>query len=181
MPPQAKRFDRGGAAASQIAGDQYSELIVDQLVEERDRKTSLEQRAAAVITTSGAIVTVVFGFTSLVKGNGELHVSSTGLLELVVAAFLLLMAVTLALIIGLPRDYLEVDEKDLRQMVDKDYWINPQAVEARRRIAEVNVDILTSARGFNADKARFLFAAVALEVLGIVSLAFSLMTVALAA
>jgi hypothetical protein len=47
------------------AGDAYTALIIEQLAEERSRKTSLEQRGISVITSSGALVTLLFGLAAL--------------------------------------------------------------------------------------------------------------------
>jgi hypothetical protein len=173
------RPGEGDTPTADFAGEFYSKLIEDQLAEERARKASLEQRAGGVITTSGAVVTLVFGFTAVVKGSTALHIPDTARLELLVAVVLLLIAVAMALVIGLPRTYLEVEKEGLDQMVTENAWINPEAVEARRTTAEANVGIILSARGVNATKATLLSAAFVLEVLGIVSLALSAMAILL--
>jgi choline-glycine betaine transporter len=172
-PPDARQ------TVANIAGDYYSKLVDAQLVEERSRKASLEQRAGGVITTSGAVVTLIFAFTSLIKGSNVSHVPDAARIELMAALAFLLMAVVLALVIGFPRKYEEVDEASLKDHVAKSEWMNSDVAEAHRLMAEVIVGIITTARGYNDDKANLLFWAVALEVVGIVALALSAMSVAL--
>jgi hypothetical protein len=63
----------GDAKASEI----YAAVIDHELEQERERATSLEQRAIAVVTSSGVLVTLVFGFGTLIKGQGGLNFSLT--------------------------------------------------------------------------------------------------------
>jgi hypothetical protein len=44
-------------------------IIENELRQARDRAASLEQRAMAAITTSGVLVSLVFGFGTLIKGK----------------------------------------------------------------------------------------------------------------
>jgi hypothetical protein len=164
-----------GRSPSGVAGDAYSRLIDDQLGEERARKASLEQRAVGVITTSGAVVTLVFGFTAVVNGSGALHLPDAARLELFVALFLLLAAVVVAVVVGFPVTYLEVDKEGLEKMIEATDWSNPDVIEARRRTSQAATGIIISARKANGDKANLLIVALGLEVLGIVTLALGAM------
>ena len=53
----------------------YSDYIKEQLDAQEARKISLEQRGLAVITTSGVLVTLLFGLTAL-RSGGRAHSSS---------------------------------------------------------------------------------------------------------
>jgi len=164
-----------GRQAAGVAGDAYSKLIDDQLAEERARKASLEQRAVGVITTSGAVVTLVFGFTAAVNGSAALRLPDSARLELFVALFLLLAAVVVAVIVGFPVTYLEVEKEGLEKLIDEAEWTNPEVIEARRRTAQAATGIIINARKANGVKANLLTGALALEVLGIVTLALGAM------
>ena len=164
-----------GRQPAAVAGDAYSTLIDDQLTEERARKVSLEQRAVGVITTSGAVVTLVFAFTAAVNGTNALRLPDSARLELFVSLFLLLTAVVVAVIVGFPVTYLEVDNKALTKLIHEEDWTNPEVVEARRRTAEAITGIIISARRANGIKANLTTGALALEVLGIVTLAIGAM------
>ena len=57
---------RGDSATKEPKGRAvYGEYIKEQLNAQEARKNSLEQRGLAVITTSGALVTLLFGLTAL--------------------------------------------------------------------------------------------------------------------
>lgn len=176
----ARHSEGATESPQQIAGDYYSKLIDDQLAEERSRKASLEQRAAGVITTSGAVVTLVFAFTTLIKGGDSAHLVGVAKVELLLALAFLLAAVIFALLIGFPGSYKEVDEASLREHLDKSEWTNSDVRDAQREVALAIVGIITAAGRLNDKKANLLFAAVAAEVAGIAALAFTAMTVALA-
>ena len=53
----------------------YADFIKEQLDAQEARKVSLEQRGLAVITTSGALVTLLFGLTAL--GAAGYHLRHT--------------------------------------------------------------------------------------------------------
>lgn len=175
----ASSSDGAAGSSQKLAGDYYSKLIDDQLIEERSRKASLEQRAGGVITTSGAVVTLVFAFTALIKGGEGARLIGPAKVELLGALALLLAAIVLALLIGFPATYMEVDEASLEEHLEKSEWTNPDVADAQRGVATALVGIITSARRLNDKKANLLFAAVALEVAGIAALAVTAMTVAL--
>jgi hypothetical protein len=90
----------------------FSEYISEQLVEERARKTSLEARGLALITTSGAFTTLVLAIAALV-GDDDLPGLSRGLLVLSLAGFL--GAAVMGVVVNLPADYKEPRADGLRE------------------------------------------------------------------
>ena len=180
MTLQSTATSPSGTSQQGIAGDFYSKLIDDQLTEERNRKTSLEQRGAGVITTAGTLVTLVFGFTAVVKGSNALHIPDDARLGLVGALFLLLIAVAIALLIGRPRLYFEVTKKGLEDMVSRAEWLDPNTIEARRSTARAAAEIIVSARSANDKKSNLLTIALIFEWLGVVCLAVAAMAIGLA-
>ena len=118
---------------------------------------------------------MVFGFTAVVNGTNALRLPDSARLELFVALFLLLASVVIAVIVGFPVTYLEVDQEGLEKLVDESEWTNPEVIEARRRTAQAETGIIINARKANGIKANLLAGALALEVLGIVTLALGAM------
>jgi len=53
-------------------------LIQDQLQKERDRRKAFEERAITVITTSGTLVTLMFGLAAVVTSATSLARMASG-------------------------------------------------------------------------------------------------------
>jgi hypothetical protein len=115
----------------------FSMAIDDQLEQERARKVSLEQRAITVITSSGVLVSLLFGFTAVVDGDEPTEFGKV----LLGAALLFFVAATiLSLLANRPRDYVPLSvKKDLVPMVTDDEIWQLSADDARRSLAEFRV------------------------------------------
>jgi hypothetical protein len=151
-----------------IAGDNYGPFLVAQLAEERLAKTSLEQRGLAVVTTSGALATVVVGIAALVdKQRSAVDIRAAVLIAVGGAGFAL--AAMLGLGVNRPRGYGEADDDWLTNLTDEEVWTGDGQLGARR-VAECNVGILSHHRKVNRRKANLLLAALASEVGAVVVL-----------
>jgi hypothetical protein len=158
--------DQEGDAGT--AGHVYAALIVDQLKSEESRKASLEQRGLAIISTSGALVSLLFGLGAVAVGrSGVLGLPWTARLLLIAATAAFIVASILGLLTNAPRAYLGAHLEDLRRLLLPDLWAASEAL-ASRRVAENRVEVLTAARVFNASKAKILQAALIAELTGIV-------------
>jgi hypothetical protein len=151
-------------------------LIQDQLAEERSTKSSLEARAIGVITSSGALATLLFALAALVTkaSDYELPTPARGALGLTLVAFV--AASVLAILAARPDTYQEVTVGSLRAAAAPQAMAAP-AGEGDPAIAAVLVDIIERARTKNATKAKYLRAAVACQVVGAVLLALAVGTV----
>ena len=164
------------AGAPENAGIAFAKLLEEQLVEERARKTSLEARGAAIITTSGALVTLLFGLAALVTGQDgfELGDQPRNLLGLGVLAFF--AAALAGLAVNFPWRYTEVTAKGFSDLLP--HWdAAPQkglraAFEARRKV-------YARAREVNGYKAIIVFLGMALEVVGVVLVATAVRSILL--
>jgi hypothetical protein len=155
------------------AGDVYAEVIETLLDQERTRKTSLEQKALSVITSSGVLVTLLFGFASLTKSSQAtgLPVLARAFLIAAMAAFL--VAILGSLRINQPVNYSPLGvKKDLQRMVTDELWFDAAAV-GRRAIAEFRVGEIDRWREQNGVKARQLQRAIVAESAGVALLAVS--------
>jgi hypothetical protein len=159
------------------AGEIYAAVIDFELEQERARRTSLEQRAMAVVTSSGVLVSLVFGFGAVVKGQGAVPRFPTGarvLLALALLAFV--AAAVMSLITNRPRDYKPLGVKnDLEKMVSE-YW-SISGDSALRSVAEFRTGEVDRWRDNNKIKAVYLQSAITLECCGIALLAASLVTI----
>lgn len=161
------------ATPSRFAGEAYGSLIDAQLREERALKASIELRAAAVITSSGVLVTLLFGLRALVSESGaDLGEVSRWLIAGSLVAFV--GAAIAAIIANRPRSYEEAEIDALERLTNEEFWLAAIAIGTRRS-AELNVSILRRARSANAYKARALAWAFGFQLLAIGLLALALL------
>lgn len=79
-----------------------------------DTKSSLEQRAITLITASGVLVTLAFGFTAAVaKGAHFANFTPAERVVLVVSLALFTTSALIALIVNVPKSYPEPDFRDV--------------------------------------------------------------------
>jgi hypothetical protein len=153
------------------AGDEYAKLIAEQLGEERTTKTSLEQRGITVVTTSGTLVTLLFGLVAIVTKDARFRLDDLGRAGLFGALSLFVLAAVAALSTNFPQKYQEVEPDELSRLVTEQFWNADQGLGSRRA-SEVRVAVLTSARAANAEKARLVRWAIGLEVAAVASLSY---------
>jgi hypothetical protein len=155
------------------AGQSYLDLIVRQLDEERQAKGSIEERAAASLTVSGALVTALLGLASGAVGSGfHLPDLSRGL---VAEAILLLFGSSVFALRALtPRDYREVTPKWLESLLDRDLWQSKGWIGTREE-AKALLPILRTARTVNKHKSWSLRVAYRCQAIGIALLALAIL------
>ena len=150
------------------AGEVFAELIEANLERQASRKASLEQRGLAVVTTSGSLVTLSFGFAAFIRADGSELTLATGVL-LTLAMVLFVVAAALGLVVNSTRSYEYISTKSLASLCTAEKW-RSDAVEATRQISEMQVRVLERARANNASKARNLRHAVITELAAIAAL-----------
>jgi hypothetical protein len=164
----------GTAKPERFAGEAYGSLIDAQLREERALKASIELRAAAVITSSGVLVTLLFGFRALVDQRGaDFGDFARWLIAGSLAAFV--GAAVAAILANRPRSYEEADVNALDRLTSEEFWLAALTLGTRRS-AELNVSVLRRARTANASKARALAWAFGFQLLAIGLLSLALLT-----
>lgn len=147
-----------------IAGDHYAELIEERLTEERARKASLEQRGFSIVTTSGALVTLLFAVTTLTLGQDAPELPLVAYIALVLGLALFILAGALGLVISIPRTYQEPDVPTLRGFVDDDAKWQGNPIEGQQSTADVRLKVVEDADTWNSKKASMLKWGVWLEV-----------------
>ena len=154
------------------AGSIYASFIGDQLEDERSRRTSIEQRGLSVITTSGVLVTLLFGFSALVTGNASFRLENTARLFLELSLTSFVAAAVLGIITNWPLPYSPVGEEDLKRLIRPEFWhrsISPAA----RRVAEDQIETLVEMHRSDNFRGQVLLAAMVVEILAIILLACS--------
>jgi hypothetical protein len=152
------------------------------LTRQDERKNSLEQRGMAVITTSGVLVTLLFGLATFSSRRTENLSIPVGASSLLVVALILFVAAALAAIFtNVPLDYQEFDAADFRSKIAA--AVAAPRAEAERKAAITDLEILRAAKERNEIKAKLLFRAVVLEVAAVaaVGLAVAFMLTAIVA
>jgi hypothetical protein len=144
----------------------YADYIKEQVDAQEARKLSLEQRGLAVITTSGVLVTLLFGLTALsVRRESTFVIPDTAAGLLIAALVFFVLAALLAILTNLPRPYEGVTVAALRQAV-KERWDDSERV-ASEMVALTRLKMLASAKRNNDVKGRALVLAMGCEILAV--------------
>lgn len=155
----------------------YEALITGLLSEERDRKTSIEQRGLAVVTSSGTLVTLLFALAALVTEAEGIRLPETSRRLLVAAVVLFVAAGILGIFTNKPLRYAEPGTDWLRKLTVPKVWDYTTAPLAARRAAEARVASIESFRDKNKEKVRLLTAAITAQVIAVSALAVAVMVV----
>lgn len=154
------------------AGTAYGQLIADQLTEERSRKSSLEARGVAVITTSGTLATLLFALTVGLTAAASFKLPNDAKLPLLLALISFVIAATSGLATNVPLIYQEPSPQALAKLVDGRYWTAPAPL-GQLRVAASQVTALSAARAANNLKVKLLLVATAAELLAVIFLAWA--------
>jgi multisubunit Na+/H+ antiporter MnhB subunit len=159
------------------AGDVISGLITDQLAQERALKASLEQRGFAVITTAGALVTLLFAISSVVWKPQASSLPGVAKAMFLVALVLFLIAAVFGLATNWPTRYSAISDEELQKRIqDRETWLDSAAAGAQT-VGLTLMRLLVEMRDKNQRKARLLSAGMWTEVAagGALALALGLM------
>jgi hypothetical protein len=150
----------------------YSDLVKTLLDIENGRRTSLEQKGAAVITTSGTLVTLLFGLVAVITSADKFVLPGEADGPLVAALILFVVACGFAIMMSLPIPYgqsnITVDQ--LSQ------WWGDSTPQALAAVAGLRLQAIGVARQRNAVKVALLLVALFSELA-----ALALLTVAVLA
>ena len=147
----------------------YAAYIRDQLSDQDARKSSIEQRGIAVITTSGTLVSLLFGLVAVLTGADRYQLPGGAESWLFAAMIFFVVAAVAGIVTNLPLWYIGVKAGDLRSAV-KQKWADAPSV-AEQRVAATNAKVLERAMQLNTAKGFILLVAITLEVVAVVCLA----------
>jgi hypothetical protein len=152
-------------------GTLYAGFIAQQLEVEEGRRASLEQRGMSVISTSGALVTLLFGLAAFVTEKKGFALPGAARTLLFVALAFFLVAAVLAIATNAPLRYLGVRTDDLRRAVEQ-LW-DDSRVEAEQRISATRVKVLAETKRLNNVKGKVLVAAMCAQVFAVLFVALA--------
>lgn len=144
----------------------YATFVKDELDAQDARKSSFEDRGITVITTSGALATLLFGLAALsTKKSPTFSLPDPSGTLLAIALVFFVAAAILALMTNAPRSYEAATAEGLRKRVKMaPMW---DENEAERDIALTRIKALEDAKVKNTHKGRLLLGALALEVVAV--------------
>jgi hypothetical protein len=144
----------------------YADFIKSMLDAEDSRKSSLEQRGIGVITTSGTLVTLLFGLTATITSAKTFTLPPAARDWLTPAAILFVAAAAAGILVNVPLFYgkIEVSRATLEPAWEDD------APDARAAVTDVRLRRLQAAQGVNSVKAWILVGGAALEIAAVAML-----------
>ena len=151
-------------------GEAYAKLIEVELVDQRAVKESLERRAGGVITTSGVLVTLLFGLGSVITQRNGYALPNASVPWLYVSLGAFVAAALTALVVSVPLRYRAPTVPALNKLLTEPRWGDSPA-DAVKRIAATHVVVLAAYRKGNSLKAWALLAAISSEVVAVLCLA----------
>ena len=162
-------------ADSQAEQTVFPDYVKELVTTEDARRASLEARGASVITSSGALVTLLFALSALVTKQQSFVLSSgpRKLLALGTVAFVL--AAMLAIGTYVPRRSRLTNPVELARQLPE-LWKHDNDF-ARKKTAISRLAELADSQRVNDVKARLLVAAVVFEVIGVLLVALSVLVI----
>jgi hypothetical protein len=158
----------GPLAIAGQAGPLIADLITKELDAEESVTASLQSRGLAVISSSGTLVTLLFGLSAVATTAQHLKLPAAAKPPLYLAAVLLVAAAIAGIVTNAPRGGKVTALRNLAPLLEQPYWDYPvgpaQQEVARRQLAAAEV-----ARAGNNTRARWLLIGIILEIAGIAS------------
>jgi hypothetical protein len=167
-------FPKQTPAPSSDDGAVYAAYIKSLFDYEQNRKTVLEAKASAVVTTSGTLVTLLFGLVAVVTGAKSFTLPVIAHAWLIGAVALFVIAVALAVTtanIPVPYGQATFDAKELQQA-----W-KESASAARSNVAAAQLQQIDIARQKNDIKAKLVRWAAVGELLALLMLAVAVVLI----
>jgi hypothetical protein len=155
------------------AAKTYGDYTAEEVTREEQRKTSIETRGLAVVTTSGALATLLLALAALNKDNrtatGSFFLSHDAQGPLKLALIFFTVAALGAVLTNFPvwLQYLDPDT------VVTELAAGKTEAQAEKQVAENRVVILRSLQTWNSVKGWVLFGAMSFEFLAILFIAIA--------
>ena len=167
--PQARGLSHSPDRDSEKGAAVYAAYVATQVANQEARKYSFEQRGLAVITTSGVLVSVLFGLSAtLTSATGyQLPHASRGWILGALICFV--GAAVAAILTNVPLKYSGVTVDALKKTIEE-RW-QDSAAEAQREVALTQVKVIRRAKERNRLKGWALIAAISAEIAALFCLA----------
>ena len=145
-------------------GTVYSAYIAGELEQERARRDRFDARGLGVLTTSSALIALVFSLTVLITGKDLKIAKVSSIVLAAVALVAFLVAGISGLLANKLRNSSTVLIEGMERMV-RDRWTNSE-VTARSVTAQKNLEVLASLRNANDKKVKHLERALFSQLVG---------------
>ena len=169
---QACCLSHSAASDSESGAAVYAAYVAEQVASQEERKRSFEQRGLAVITTSGVLVSLLFGLTTALTGAAGYHLPHGSRGWILGALVCFVAAAIAAILTNVPLKYSGVTADALNKTIDE-RW-QDSAAEAQREVALTEVKVIRRAKERNRWKGWALVFAIAAEIAAVVCLAVAI-------
>lgn len=154
------------AEGEEQGGTVIAEAVVHETEAARSAAVSIQTRGLAVISSAGTLVTLLFGLSALATKAATFTLPPAAKLPLYLAVAFLISAAIAGIATNAPRRSDVMALENLRPLIEDDLWHVP-SFHAEQEIARTRLAIALNARALNVTMARFLLAAIILEIIGV--------------
>ncbi|MFI5615570.1 hypothetical protein [Amycolatopsis sp. NPDC051903] len=156
-------------------GAVYLAFIEGELKAERERRSAYDARGQALVTTSGALVTLLTGLAAVAKAGTTVRVPAGALAVLVAAIVLFVCAAASGIVAGWNRHYALAASTTLDRMLNE-HWTDDE-VDARNNVATLHSRTVHTLRRANAFKAACVSIGLIAQVLALSALGATVLIV----
>jgi hypothetical protein len=153
----------------------YLDFISGLLASEESRKSSLETRGIAVITTSGALISLLLGLIAAIKGTKSFTLPVSAHAPFLIGGVLFGIAAAFGIVANVPFFYKSVNPTSL-ESATADLW-HDTPEEAELMVASSQIGIYASARRANSLKAIFVLTGLTAEVSALIPIVIAVVDV----
>jgi hypothetical protein len=150
-------------------GKNYAAFIENELKAERDRRTAYDSRGQSLVTTSGALVTLLGGLAALVRTSTVVRLPTPALITVSIALILFVCAAACGIIAGWNRHYAVATVTTMQRMTI-DHW-KDEEVDARNNVARVQLRTVDTLRKANEFKVQWVSIGLVVQVAALTVLA----------
>jgi hypothetical protein len=158
-------------------GAVYAAFIEQELKAERDRRTTLDARGQAVITTSGSLVTLLAAVGAFVTGSKDFHLPHQAAYPLVATVTMFVFAALFGILATNTVAY-RVARSDVLQKMVLDRWTDTERVATKNTTA-LNISTVLSLRASNDKKVLFVRVAHVAQLLALLALGTTVYIIAI--
>jgi len=165
--PVSPTSDPGG-------GEIYAAFIKSQLDYEQSRRSALEARASSIITSSGVLVTLLFGLVAVITKATNFRLPQDSHVWLVAAVLMFVVATGISIVMPLLAFPYATPEFDSHQITQ--VWTHSTSI-ASANIAKAQLVSISTARQSNRHRALLIFYAGVFELLALITLAVAVILI----
>lgn len=166
--------DDADADVVSAAGKIYEQMVGAVVAAEFDRKKTLEGRGATILTTSGSLLTLIFGLTVVVTGKDAKFGNPWAVLFLMASLLAFVVSAVIAIFIAINGSkYTLAGRPLLESLTENEIWEDKSEDEARRIWVKRQVNTGLTLRKGNNRKAKAVTWSLAAQVLAVTLLSLS--------